>query len=714
MEKPQLTLEEFQSQFGDISHIGTLKDLLHHGYTFDAAIIEAIDNSVDKGATNIKIIVDKLNKMIYFIDNGIGGNKKDLKRLSSISEISPPSNDRNGLFNKGIKYTFAYLTQLYKNYNDDCCDENNIIEKKFKKTIVAISKSNHIDTLTDRPISHVEIDFLKTFRSGFYQNNPLDASPLTEKIWNTMAFDKSGTGMIIMVPLDDNIFEEAIENIMCETVSNSLILKISNMFEQYFNSEDFSIEIEILNSINMISSGNEINIQIDREESIIIPIIAYNKLHFDKISEADKKNIDWKLYAKKGDLKLFTKWNGTNIEVSDKCTKIEYNQLDFQKMIEGYTEMSTINQKIAFSDKWSQHDDPYLETLLGSSNISSDDRKKLNTITYIRGKKIIDDDEQTPTVDKGDQFRRDTERWTREQRAFNPKECDEYFGVVVKKNGLNKKLINKKILNSFLWVRKTFVTSIIKRRGPEIEKKSKEKNIIRETKKQEQLQKKMKNTKKKTGLIIEESLENDESESELETDTVVNASTVASRYDDESELDLESDTESDNEPDTKSDNSLEASIVNQTASTTNSSSSANIRVNMEEIVIPTQLPQTRQLQPKPKPVAKTQVNVEPIITTIVARSNNNAEYVDKNEFINALDRWYSKPELHSELDKELKLFYRNNNLIDKFMLDIIYPEITLELKINSIKEYLNKSYPIGNEVVKSGIYFIREYRNHIQ
>ena len=175
---------------GDISHSGTILELLYYGFVFITALIEAIDNSTDKKATKIKIVIDESNEMIYIIDNGIGANKLDLKRFSTISEISSAANDKNGLFDKGAKFMLAYFTQLYQNKKDEKEENNNannLIKNMFSNTIYAISKSDDYDRLRDRPISHIEVDFLKAINGGLYKNDPQDANPLTEEIWKKLS-----------------------------------------------------------------------------------------------------------------------------------------------------------------------------------------------------------------------------------------------------------------------------------------------------------------------------------------------------------------------------------------------------------------------------------------------------------------------------------------------------------------------------------------------
>ena len=108
--------------------------------------------------------------------------------------------------------------------------------------------------------------------------------------------DPNGTGMVQMIPLDDKVFEEAIEKIFSDDISESLLLKLSNMYYKYFEDPEFEIEIEIINSINISNIDGEIVIDIDNESTEKRKIISFDKLHYEKIPEDDKKQIIWDVY----------------------------------------------------------------------------------------------------------------------------------------------------------------------------------------------------------------------------------------------------------------------------------------------------------------------------------------------------------------------------------------------------------------------------------
>ena len=443
----QRNLEMYDTR-GDISHSGTILELLYYGFVFITALIEAIDNSTDQIATRIKIVLDESNEMMYIIDNGRGANKSDLKRFSTISEISSSANDRNGLFDKGAKFMLAYFTQLYQNKKDEKeenNDANNLIKNIFSRTIYAISKSDNYDRLRDRPISHIEIDFLKAINGGLYKNDPQDANPLTEEIWNKLSYDPNGTGMILMIPMDRKVFEEAKENIYSDKITKSLQLKIGTMYYDYFNNSNFEIEIEILNSIN-INNNNGISIVIDNTDSKHFSILPFDTLHYDEISEEDKKTTNWSLYVNKDnndDIKLTTHWPYQgNIEIDgDKMIHITEEKL--KEIQDNYKLKTIIEQKLAHSDTW-DNDLPYLEKIFGNTTQSTNEREQLNTRGIKRGRKIIHES-QTQIITTGDMYKRYTERMTRERTSYNPKEGDKYIGLLVKKSELKEILIHKNI-----------------------------------------------------------------------------------------------------------------------------------------------------------------------------------------------------------------------------------------------------------------------------
>ena len=116
--------------------------------------------------------------------------------------------------------------------------------------------------------------------------------------------------MILMTPMDRKVFEEAKENIYSDKIKKSLQLKIGTMYYDYFNNSNFEIEIEILKSIN-INNNNGISIVIDNTDSKHFSILPFDTLHYDEISEEDKKTTNWSLYVNKDnidDIKLTTHW----------------------------------------------------------------------------------------------------------------------------------------------------------------------------------------------------------------------------------------------------------------------------------------------------------------------------------------------------------------------------------------------------------------------
>lgn len=455
---------------GDIHHSGTIEELLHANMTLYKSLIEYLDNSTDWGAKKIRIIIDKKNSILYIIDNGVGANKTGLKRLSVLSDSVGSSNNRNGLFCKGSKLAGAYITQLYKNKNNEVKYEGtDLIKSVFDKTIYAISKTEDYNKLTDVPISHINIDFSKAIKTGKYENDPEHSNTITKKIWEKLSIDPNGTGMIIRIPFDPMVFNEAVGGIQSNKLSESLRLQIGSMYHQYFEDPSFDIEIELVNSVDIICDNDGIvDINIDRENNEKFSIVPFDKLHYKEIPEKHKKNITWRQYVNKidvNDIKMITKWlreeDGIecDIEINGELA-VEKSEGDMIKIEEGYKK-SDIGQKLAYSSDWDTYDSPTLEKTIGKQKLNKTDKAKLNTRRYRRNKKIVFE-KQTKNVTSGDFSKRDIVTNIREDVSYTAEGSDKYMGLLVQKSELNEKLIDKKILNSLDWATKKFTEYIIK------------------------------------------------------------------------------------------------------------------------------------------------------------------------------------------------------------------------------------------------------------
>ena len=457
---------------GDIHQSGTIEELLHHNMTFRKSLIEYLDNSVDWEANKIKITIEKRNGNFYISDNGVGADKTGLKRLSVLSDSVGSSNNRNGLFCKGSKLAGAYITQLYKNKNNELEYEgNDLIKSVFDKTIIAISKIDHYNKLTDVPISHINIDFSKAIKTGKYENDPENSNTITKKIWEEMSINRDGTGMTMRVPFDPMVLNEAVGGIKSNKITESLRLEIGSMYHKYFEDRPgFAIEIELVNSVDIICRDDgSVDMNIDRENNEKFSIVPFDKLHYDKIPEKHKKNITWSQYVNKkdvNDIKMITKWpreeDGIecDIEINGELVAVEKSEGDMIKIEEGYKK-SDIGQKLAYSPDWDTYDSPILEKTIGKQKLNKTDKAKLNTRRYRRNKKIVCE-KQTKSVTSGDFSKRDIVTNIREEVSYTAEGSDKYMGLLVQKSELNEKLIDKKILNSLDWATKKFTEYIIK------------------------------------------------------------------------------------------------------------------------------------------------------------------------------------------------------------------------------------------------------------
>jgi signal transduction histidine kinase len=103
--------------------------LRNTGYSFEAAVSDIIDNSIDAKATQIKVIfpINKENISLSIIDNGVGMSKEELSeamKFGSVKNGLSRNETALGKFSLGLKTASlsqcSILTVLTKKNNSMC------------------------------------------------------------------------------------------------------------------------------------------------------------------------------------------------------------------------------------------------------------------------------------------------------------------------------------------------------------------------------------------------------------------------------------------------------------------------------------------------------------------------------------------------------------------------------------------------------------------
>ena len=103
---PKLRMNTTRS---NISPSGTIKNLLHLGFTSQDALNELIDNSLDSGATHVRIRFDTTSNTLYVDDDGNGMDRDQLTKALCIYDARPVS-ENIGLRGAGLKAAHCVLS----------------------------------------------------------------------------------------------------------------------------------------------------------------------------------------------------------------------------------------------------------------------------------------------------------------------------------------------------------------------------------------------------------------------------------------------------------------------------------------------------------------------------------------------------------------------------------------------------------------------------
>jgi hypothetical protein len=720
MSQQKLMKQKFNNEHGDILHKGAIEALLYSGYNLFTSLIEGFDNSRDKSATIIKLLISEKDNLLFWIDNGIGANKEGLKRLSTLHDIVAAHKTKQGLFNVGEKYMLAFLTKLFKDFKHLVSKDEKTIIEILQTTITIISENDDYNKVDDVPISSICIDFLTPLNGGIYKNDPRDANKFQKAILKMLLayLDPTAkTGIVKCIPLDNEILEE-IQNIKNtnNTISNSLLFKLGKRFNKDLTN-GIKMSIEFVKEVEItVNSENNFCVQIvqndDGKENY--DILPYDSLHYDDIPEENKIEHIIDLYEKNDvqssdDLpKVISmfKHNGALMRVVKnkevKLVQESAKNLDLSK----YTKKGSYSHRITYSDDWSLLDNTQLKAIFGHVEHSSEDRLLLNTVDYERNNRIIDL-EQTKQIITGSEHIRVTTRHSRQLISFDA-DLDEYIGLLQKKTELNKSLIHSEIVNNKEWCEDNIYKRINAVKAPikKAEKKARESQKKKEQ--EERYEKIRQETLAKHGLGSNKSKKKLKVEEDSDDDEESCSSSSENSSSDIAEQELENDDcESESESDSGS--VLDSSETNQVAAAVpleTETQSENIGFTFSE--------QASEAGSGSDSESSHSSKIEAIITSS-NRKATKAEYIGKKPVIDELKNWEQKADLHKELDEQLHTLFKVYGVLHEHSFEFIFNKLSIKDKIEIIIIQINKKYPYDTvERIDGGINFHRAYEQHIK
>jgi hypothetical protein len=100
--------------------------------------------------------------------------------------------------------------------------------------------------------------------------------------------------------------------------------------------------------------------------------------------------------------------------------------------------------------------------------------------------------------------------------------------------------------------------------------------------------------------------------------------------------------------------------------------------------------------------------------TISIRKASKAAYTCKKDCIAQLKNWEQREESHDELNMQLRILFKEYNILHEYSFDVIFNKLTIKDKIEIIIIQINKKYPYDTDRIEGGINFHRAYDNCIK
>jgi hypothetical protein len=220
---------------------GLITNMLSAGFSPADCISELIDNSLDAGATNVSIAIDRENKLLYISDDGTGMTRDGLERSMVMHDRADLKNADcanpavNGLFGVGLPVSHIVLTQA-----------------ESKSAI--ISKSLHED------IVEMSVDWLKAVQKSNLTLCAHDITSKNEPTWNERKIQDSLSGTVQKIQCNDtimNILRSIIRDDSDKGLLHDLRVKYAqDISEGKVLSVNIDDTVNILQSIDLLDSEN--------------------------------------------------------------------------------------------------------------------------------------------------------------------------------------------------------------------------------------------------------------------------------------------------------------------------------------------------------------------------------------------------------------------------------------------------------------------------
>ena len=274
---------------------GELKSLINKKVDIFNAITELIDDSIDANSSEIELIL--CEKEIKCIDNGDGYSTESWNDIDKMKKTKTRGSKALGCFNMG---RYICQTAICKELGGEICT---LTLPKDKDQVKCHRFTYHLN--------NNDIEFFSSKESNGDEDDIFSVSVLKKDGINDM------TGNV-----KKKIFKENSGTI-------TIIKKNKNINYGDFDYDFIKRKLE-LTYFNYLKRGGTIIVN-------DVKLIGYDRLHYDKIDNSDRKSYNFELFTNNDNGKFYIKYQGNFIDIPKQSSG--YKKLE--EMINLETEVST-------------------------------------------------------------------------------------------------------------------------------------------------------------------------------------------------------------------------------------------------------------------------------------------------------------------------------------------------------------------------------------
>lgn len=208
----------------DWSARGTLLRLSHESGNFISNLNELIENCIDNGASIIKILLKEYNGKFYIgtSSDGNGIDKKVMKTMFRCSDYKFTRPDKHGMFGVGSTRARVFFMGFKGNVLYLSCHKELEEDEKGEDRFYAVDK-----------FAEVSLDMEQTFiQDKIVKSEPKNEIGRThEKLWNEFSIDPDSTGVVELMEISKEMFDEVNKQINHSDIEKNLLANVASIFE---------------------------------------------------------------------------------------------------------------------------------------------------------------------------------------------------------------------------------------------------------------------------------------------------------------------------------------------------------------------------------------------------------------------------------------------------------------------------------------------------